>query len=136
MIYFTGDTKYISYLEPSSAAKQWPKEQVVSDFNFFAYLRYVNMQNLETQLRIIKLPVLQHSPKSEAVEIKLKNGKNHVTVTVMCKENNCNRCVQGFGGYRFHFVGPWTCKNTIGLTPAQARNTWIKCKECLVCNSR
>ncbi len=136
MIYFTGDTKYISYLEPLSAARQWPKEQVVSDFNFFAFLRFVNKQNLDTQMRLLKLPVLQHSPESEPVQIKLENGKIHTTSVVMCKQDDCDRCVQGRGGYRFHFVGPWTCKNTFGLTPAESRYTWMNCRECFMCNSR
>ena len=136
MIYHTSDLLYISFLTSKLVIAQWPKEQVVSDFNFFSYLRYVSMQNVDKQKRMLKLPVLQHHPRSEPVQIKLKDGKMYTTITTMCEQEDCNRCVQNLGGYRFQYIGPWTCKGTIGFPPPQARRLWMDCKDCLVCHSR
>lgn len=136
MIYKVNDTKYISYLDSSSMAAQWPKDEVVSDFNYFAYLRFINKQDLESQQRLMRLPIIQHRPRSEKVEVKMKDEVVRTNPTIMCQEEDCKRCERECGGYRFHYVGAWTCKNAVGVTPAQGRYTWSRCSDCLMCSCR
>ena len=47
-----------------------------------------------------------------------------------CYTVPCQRCRTGRGGYRFRWVGPWTCRNSIGdeeTPPFQVMQRYMAC---------
>ena len=135
MIYNSTSVYYTSYL--ATKDQKWPKHpQVASDFNLTMFLQYVRMAGQEYQLRLLSLPMIQHQPVGENIQVKLRDGQYRELASTTCQATNCPRCDSYFGGYKFQYIGPWTCQRSIGLSPQQARRTWIECKECTMCSHR
>ena len=51
-----------------------------------------------------------------------------------CQDVGCARCDAGVGGYKFDWVGPWTCKNGRGTDANTSRRQWMACRDPL-CNA-
>jgi hypothetical protein len=51
----------------------------------------------------------------------------------LCNDNQCQRCIQGAGGYTFQWRGPWTCQVVLNLDQnaerqhAEALSVWRNC---------
>ena len=56
---------------------------------------------------------------------------------IQCEESGCLRCDSGRGGYRFHWVGPWTCRRVVDAGSqdgARGRAIWLNCTDCEACS--
>ena len=135
MIYDSTSVYYTSYL--ATIDQKWPKHpQVASDFNLTMFLQYVRMADQEYQLRLLSLPMIQHQPMGDNIQVKLEDGNFAEMASIPCTAMQCTRCDNYIGGYKFQYIGQWTCTKAIGLPPHQARKTWMECEECTMCSNR
>ena len=134
MIYNQADLVFISYLSRNEMNKKWPTGMVPSDLNLSTYLHFVRNVPYEKQQRLGKLMMMQHHPMGEPVCWRCKDGSMIVVESYACTEPACARCLSEWGGYRFQWLGPWTCTETMNTdTPQQSRITWMRCTTCPAC---
>jgi hypothetical protein len=57
--------------------------------------------------------------------------------SVQCQQINCARCFGGRGGFRFNWVGPWTCTKAVNNSDRfeDVTREWIKCSSDKACQS-
>ena len=135
MLYSSTSTYYIGYL--STRAMKWQQHlQVPSDCNLGTFLQFVNKAPLELQQRLLQLPMIQHEPTDNNIQIKLKDGKMMELSSIACTAPDCTRCLHEVGGYKFHYIGTWTCRRAIGLAPHESRRTWMTCTDCTMCANK
>ena len=134
MIYKQGGLHFISYLSTTSMNKLWPTAIIPSDMNLSAFLHFLTNMTIEKQHRLGRLKMLQHQPMGESVQLRSKD-KSMITIhSYACEDTMCPRCTSEWGGYRFQWLGPWTCTECITTTtPQQARATWARCSTCPAC---
>ena len=48
-----------------------------------------------------------------------------------CQDAGCERCIAGRGGFRFNWIGPWTCVQAVGnaSSPEDVTRRWVACSE-------
>jgi hypothetical protein len=74
------------------------------------WLRHVQVQDIKPSVRIA--------------------GEYHVIPQLPCQDPQCPRCDEK-GGYKFHWLGPWTCRCSLTMTTADAtRLRWMQCCTC------
>ena len=136
MIYLTSSNRFLSYLLTRMVTARWPCcATIPSDYNLSKFIAYIHGLPDHDQERLTKLPVMQHVPTCSPAMFKNSKNKFVQLRQTMCTERECRRCNDEVGGYRFQFIGPWTCHKIITqcLPPLIARQTWMKCQECLLC---
>ena len=118
---------------------KWPKNATIpSDYNLSKFFTFLLDQPDHVQDRLINLTVMQHKPFVESTPTLNYKGKVLTMQHAACTEAPCHRCETERGGYRFQYIGPWTCAKitAVSLPPFEARRTWLQCKECLCCCAR
>ena len=134
MIYNQTGLVFISYLSSDEMNKKWPTGTVPSDMNLSAYLHFVNNMKAEKQHRLGKLKMMQHHPIGEPVRWRGKDGSMITIESYACADPVCVRCESESGGYRFQWLGPWTCEEIMNTnSPQLARYTWMRCTTCPAC---
>ena len=71
---------------------------------------------------------LSHPPAPVVVRPDL--GKTYTMRTVPCEDMFCQRCISGLGGYKFPWIGPWTCPSIIGDALTSPAELVRRAREC------
>ena len=134
MMYSSSSTNFLSYMSAEIIQNKWPTALVPSDMNLSAFLRHLQNYSVDKQLRLGKLRMMQHWPYGSPISFKTKDNQMVEIKLYECEDPSCDRCNTGTGGYRFQWIGPWTCSTaTTASTPYLARTAWRQCEECPAC---
>ena len=126
---------------------------IPSDFNYQAYMCWLSAQPLGVALHLGQaLPLINHRDappgvifiggrmyKVRDIEAKLAHPESTTPLAlknIQCEEETCYRCQHQCGGYRFHWVGPWTCRRVAMASPQEAtisKAMWLNCADCEAC---
>ena len=82
---------------------------VPSDFNLTSFSLLFGLSEAEERREAESLYVLVHRPVPSIPELSLWDGTRWQLPTRPCFAVGCDRCLNGGSGYRFQWVGPWTC---------------------------
>ena len=96
---------------------------VPSDFNLTSFSLWFSLSEAEERGEAGSLCVLVHRPVQLFPEFGLRDGTRWQLPTRSCFAVGCDRCLNGRSGYRFQWVGPWTCLHGRAGDPATARQT-------------
>ena len=136
MIYSCQSNKFFSYLTADNMASSWPQWKTLpSDYNMAKFLMHIRRLPHHDQDRMTKLPIMEHYPGALPIVFTGHKNKTMSMRQTECQADDCQRCISEMGGYRFQFVGPWTCQAVLAqeFSPYQSRKTWMECTECPVC---
>ena len=139
MIYNQSSTFFLSFMRADIMNNKWPRSSTIpSDYNLSKFVTFLFDQPDHVQARLINLTIMQHRPFVDSNPMLNSKGRLLTIQHTACTEALCHRCETGMGGYRFQFIGPWTCLKitTVPLPPFEARRTWLQCKECFYCCPR
>jgi hypothetical protein len=122
-------------------------DTVLSDCNlsnFIALARRVDPLRAMTWIR--HCPVTDHRMETPAIAASLGVPVQHITpqvvlanstmvpmTVVACRQAVCHRCERGIGGYRFQWLGPWSCEAAHGNTVLEGRQAWMRCMNAAGC---
>lgn len=132
----------------TEAARGLPaRSDVLSDFNLGAFMSWLARSDpVRARVYIQECPIFNHGDSMPGItvldpSVRLLDGRSHTLRSIPCTTPMCDRCRSGRGGYRFHYVGPWTCLNSFGdalmdKSPAGARAAWLSCQSCPACLER
>jgi hypothetical protein len=123
------------------------RSDVPSDWNLSAFMSWCShVDAIRAAVYISHCPVINHRLPDTGIPVmephaRLVDGRFLPLFSLNCAGNDCERCATLRGGYRFWYVGPWTCTNAFGdnltdRTPLGARTAWMNCRSCRACRAR
>ena len=125
---------------------------VCSDYNLAAFQRWLPKQDPAEAAKYLDLYVIAHDdpPVPAFIRSLLDSDVYNIWPRVQVDgqdillprrpraQQGCSRCgVQG--GYKFQWLGPWTCQASIRpnvATAHSARQIWMACSSCTACITR
>ena len=125
---------------------------VCSDYNLAAFLQLLPKQDLMEAVKYLDLYVVVHDdpPVPALIRDLLDSDVYNIWPRVQldsqeiplprrpCTQQDCELCGTR-GGYKFHWLGPWTCQASIHpnvATAHSARQIWMACTSCPACSTR
>ena len=102
---------------------------VPSDFTLTSFSLWFSLSEAEQRREAESLYVLVHRPVQLFPAFGLRDGTRWQLPTRSCFVVGCDRCLNGRSGYRFQWVGPWTCLHGRAGDPATARQQWRECRD-------
>ena len=144
---FTGVVATIASHHMRTAQDLTVRPDVVSDLNLGAFLEWLGRVGLTQAMAYIRAcKIINHRVAHDNIptldpQVRLADGKFYPLQSVDCQQQNCDRCRASRGGYKFQYVGPWTCEESFGdalqdKTPLGARTAWLNCARCRACSVR
>ena len=132
----------------ASSMIQHPK--ILSDWNFSAFVEWCGREHPAKVMPVLRaIHIVDHTPPPDVERMlrvgtlkdvgpvaRLRNGNEMAIPRKACIDTNCPRCAIA-GGYKFQWLGPWTCKASMDSASAQqARIVWRTCRACSFCSLR
>ena len=125
---------------------------VCSDYNLAAFQRWIPLQCPVEASKYLDLYLIAHDdpPVPYFIRNLLDTDVYNIWPKVYvdghyislprrpCAQHGCSRCGVK-GGYKFQWIGPWTCQTSISpnVTSAHdARQKWMACFSCPACITR
>ena len=107
---------------------------VPSDFNLGSFLEWVFKASPAEVEGVRHLYSVAHRADEPTEPIRLlRQGELlHAIPVWACMDVGCSRCLTRGGGYKFDWVGPWTCiagEGAPGEDPGAARVRWFQCRD-------
>ena len=125
---------------------------VCSDYNLAAFQQWIPKQDPVEAAKYLDLYVVAHEDPPVPALIRglldddvyniwprvHVNGQEILLARRPCTLQDCARCGVR-GGYKFQWLGPWTCQASVRptvVTAQMARQTWMACTSCPACSTR
>ena len=84
-----------------------------SAHNLSAFLKWLPSSATHQQVRDLQgiIGTVDHRYASDAPSLPVRLHKFGISITLLetpCTAAICSRCLEGKGGYKFYWIGPWT----------------------------
>ena len=126
--------------------------KVCSDYNLAAFQQWLPMQDPDEAAKYLDLFIVEHEdpPVPAFIRGLLDSDVYHIQPRIRvhgneiliprrpCSQPQCDLCGLR-GGYKFQWMGPWTCQASLQASAATAdiaRQIWMACTSCPACRTR